>query len=225
MHFAQQRFVSVALGKYVGGWLLSLSCVQYPTPLNLCQPFQQLIYRGSTLALGIVGSHLMFHHVYFPSLPNHTLASRRPIGNFGRRVAMILKVELETWGSSPWGNCISRMISSTILISAAIPSFRCNLLIMANPKLPQSSPPDISKTKVETVESIHKPSPRIHGKDKAAELLAANERIVVTEAENKRVLKKIDLIILPILLSVYFLQSLDKVGLFRRHSLTSSDLL
>ena len=32
-------------------------------------------------------------------------------------------------------------------------------------------------------------------------------------AENKRVLKKIDLVILPILLSVYFLQSLDKTTL------------
>lgn len=78
---------------------------------------------------------------------------------------------------------------------------------MANPSLPLA---DISKTEVETVESIHKPTPTTRGKDKAAELLAANERIVVTEAENKRVLKKIDLVILPILLSVYFLQSLDK---------------
>ena len=78
---------------------------------------------------------------------------------------------------------------------------------MANPDLPAA---DIAKTKVETVESIHKPSLIAHGKDKAAELLAANERVVVTEAENKRVLKKIDFIILPILLSVYFLQSLDK---------------
>jgi hypothetical protein len=96
---------------------------------------------------------------------------------------------------------------------------------MANPNLPPSSPPDISKAEVETIESIHKPPTTAHGKDKAAELLASNERIVVTEAENKRVLKKIDLIILPILLSVYFLQSLDKVGFFRCHSLTSSNML
>ncbi|RYO60022.1 hypothetical protein AA0113_g7205 [Alternaria arborescens] len=68
---------------------------------------------------------------------------------------------------------------------------------------------------VETTESIHKPSNAANGKgkDKAAALLASNERIVVTSAKNKRVLKKIDLVILPILLSVYFLQSLDKTTL------------
>src|SRR5690349_10132124 len=76
---------------------------------------------------------------------------------------------------------------------------------MANPNLPSA---DINKTEVETVESIHKPAPDVRGKDKAAELLASNERIVVTAEENKRVLKRIDLIILPILLSIYFLQSL-----------------
>jgi MFS family permease len=69
---------------------------------------------------------------------------------------------------------------------------------------------DIHKGEVETTESLHKPT---HGKDKAAELLAANDRIVVTSEDNKRVLRKIDLIILPILLSVYFLQSLDKTTL------------
>ncbi|KAH7558678.1 major facilitator superfamily domain-containing protein [Bipolaris maydis] len=71
------------------------------------------------------------------------------------------------------------------------------------------------KSNVETTESIHKPTDEKNrkGKDKAAELLASNERIVVTLEENKRVLKKIDRIILPILLSVYFLQSLDKTTL------------
>lgn len=108
---------------------------------------------------------------------------------------------------TPWGRRITRTISSTVPNSTAVSSFCCNLLTMANPSLPLA---DISKTEVETVESIHKPTPTTRGKDKAAELLAANERIVVTEAENKRVLKKIDLVILPILLSVYFLQSLDK---------------
>jgi hypothetical protein len=72
---------------------------------------------------------------------------------------------------------------------------------------------DISKANIELSESIHKPTLTIRGKDKAAELLAANERIVVSAEENKRVLRKIDLIILPILLSVYFLQSLDKTTL------------
>ncbi|KAF1833506.1 MFS general substrate transporter [Decorospora gaudefroyi] len=73
-------------------------------------------------------------------------------------------------------------------------------------------PADIHKASaVETSESIHKPVTK--GKDKAAALLASNERIVVTSADNRRVLKKIDLVILPILLSVYFLQSLDKTTL------------
>lgn len=69
------------------------------------------------------------------------------------------------------------------------------------------------KADVETTESIHKPTHTTRGKDKAAELLAANERVVVTSEENRRVLRKIDLVILPILLSVYFLQSLDKTTL------------
>jgi hypothetical protein len=74
---------------------------------------------------------------------------------------------------------------------------------------------DISKANdTETTESLHKPTLADgKGKDKAAALLASSERIIVTSAENKRVLKKIDLIILPILLSVYFLQSLDKTTL------------
>ncbi|KAL6704877.1 hypothetical protein ACN47E_007560 [Coniothyrium glycines] len=81
---------------------------------------------------------------------------------------------------------------------------------------PEESAPvaaDIGKAHVETSESIHKPVNTVHGKDKAAELLASNERIVVTSEENRRVLRKIDLVILPILLSVYFLQSLDKTTL------------
>ncbi|KAH7117547.1 major facilitator superfamily domain-containing protein [Dendryphion nanum] len=76
-----------------------------------------------------------------------------------------------------------------------------------------SAPQEIGKADVETVESIHKPSQNIRGKDKAAELLESSERIIVSSEENKRVLRKIDLIILPILLSVYFLQSLDKTTL------------
>jgi hypothetical protein len=72
---------------------------------------------------------------------------------------------------------------------------------------------EISKTDVETTESIRKPTQTIRGKDKAAELLANNDRITVSCEENKRVLRKIDLVILPILLSVYFLQSLDKTTL------------
>ncbi|KAF1847278.1 allantoate permease-like protein [Cucurbitaria berberidis CBS 394.84] len=71
---------------------------------------------------------------------------------------------------------------------------------------------ETSKADVETSESI-KPTHTVRGKDKAAELLSSNERILVTPADNKRILRKIDLVILPILLSVYFLQSLDKTTL------------
>ena len=54
-------------------------------------------------------------------------------------------------------------------------------------------------------------------KDKAAAFLqaasAANERVVVTPEENSRILRKINLTILPIMLGVYFLQALDKATL------------
>jgi hypothetical protein len=83
---------------------------------------------------------------------------------------------------------------------------------MSKPETAMPAQQEISKAGVETNESIHKPT-NVRGKDKAAELLAANERIAVTSEENKKVLRKIDLIILPILLSVYFLQSLDKTTL------------
>lgn len=51
-------------------------------------------------------------------------------------------------------------------------------------------------------------------RDKAGQLLKeAGHAVVVTPADNKRILRKIDLAILPILLSVYCLQSLDKTSL------------
>lgn len=54
-------------------------------------------------------------------------------------------------------------------------------------------------------------------KDRAAILVkeaeAAGQRIVVTPEENKRILRKIDMRLLPILLVVYGLQSLDKSSL------------
>jgi hypothetical protein len=54
----------------------------------------------------------------------------------------------------------------------------------------------------------------LSGKDKAAKLLQqANEFVIVTPEENTRILRKIDLTILPILLVVYFLQGLDKTTL------------
>lgn len=53
-----------------------------------------------------------------------------------------------------------------------------------------------------------------HG-DKAAAFLAqtGSQPMVVSPADNKRILRKIDLMILPIMLGVYFLQGLDKATL------------
>ncbi len=51
-------------------------------------------------------------------------------------------------------------------------------------------------------------------RDKAAALLdPARVRVTVAAADNRRILRKIDLVILPILLTVYFLQALDKATL------------
>jgi len=51
-------------------------------------------------------------------------------------------------------------------------------------------------------------------RDRAADLLdSAHVKITVTAADNRRILRKIDLVILPILLVVYFLQALDKATL------------
>ncbi|KAI1326257.1 MFS general substrate transporter [Xylariaceae sp. FL0255] len=64
----------------------------------------------------------------------------------------------------------------------------------------------------------HAPPPassgRVHG-DAAAAFLDKNPegRITVTPEDNKRVLRRIDLVILPIMLTVYFLQGLDKATL------------
>lgn len=51
--------------------------------------------------------------------------------------------------------------------------------------------------------------------DKANQILsqAGSERIALTPENNKRVLKKIDLYVLPVVLGIYFLQALDKATL------------
>jgi hypothetical protein len=75
-----------------------------------------------------------------------------------------------------------------------------------------------TKPNVETVERV--PGEQSNGtshsghRDRAAQLLdSSSDRVVVTASENKRILRKIDLTILPILLTVYFLQALDKATL------------
>lgn len=68
-------------------------------------------------------------------------------------------------------------------------------------------------TNTETIETI-KSENYTSGRDRAGQLLKeAGHSVVVTPADNKRILRKIDLAILPILLVVYCLQSLDKTSL------------
>ena len=70
-----------------------------------------------------------------------------------------------------------------------------------------SKPADVN---AETIEAV---GDKTYGgaRDKAGQLLKeAGHSVVVTAAENKRILRKIDLAILPIVLFVYCLQFLDK---------------
>ncbi|KAK1579574.1 major facilitator superfamily transporter [Colletotrichum navitas] len=72
---------------------------------------------------------------------------------------------------------------------------------------------DTSKTPVDQVE--HAPVQPAHRRDAAAELLgkagaSPEDRVVVTPADNARVLRRIDMVILPLMLFVYFLQGIDK---------------
>ncbi|CAG8980775.1 hypothetical protein HYALB_00012875 [Hymenoscyphus albidus] len=73
---------------------------------------------------------------------------------------------------------------------------------------------DIKGREVEAVEDVvisKHPQEDIKHKDRAAEYLQnANQSVVVSPEENKRILRKIDLTILPTMLAVYFLQQLDK---------------
>ena len=71
-------------------------------------------------------------------------------------------------------------------------------------------PADVNAETIEAVGNDKYPGAR----DKAGQLLKeAGRSVFVTPADNKRILRKIDLAILPILLSVYCLQSLDKTSL------------
>jgi hypothetical protein len=82
---------------------------------------------------------------------------------------------------------------------------------------------DSNKNDIETIEHAPLDSASVaargsHKVDAAAELLRkvvgdAGGRIVVSPADDKRVRRRIDTVLLPILLSVYFLQQLDKATL------------
>ncbi|KAK5723309.1 hypothetical protein LTR15_005006 [Elasticomyces elasticus] len=67
---------------------------------------------------------------------------------------------------------------------------------------------------METIEAVSAHEPHNNGRDKAAQLLKeAGHSVVVSPEDNKRILRKIDLAIMPIILVVYALQSLDKTAL------------
>lgn len=70
-----------------------------------------------------------------------------------------------------------------------------------------------SDNNAETIEAV--PDDKYPGaRDRAGQLLKeAGHTVIVTPQENKRILRKIDLAILPVLLTVYCLQSLDKTSL------------
>lgn len=76
---------------------------------------------------------------------------------------------------------------------------------------------DNSKNITSEITPVPKPNTEtpLAGRDKAAQFLkqANQSAVVVTPGENARILRKIDLHILPIILFVYCLQSLDKTTL------------
>lgn len=78
--------------------------------------------------------------------------------------------------------------------------------------------PEMAKSDVDVVPNVDHASRTgdipIVGRDKAAQFLKqADHPVIVTPADNARVLRKIDWRILPIMLFVYCLQSLDKTTL------------
>lgn len=80
-----------------------------------------------------------------------------------------------------------------------------------DPERPQhkGNSDEVEVATVPTTES--NPAYGLAGKDKAAQLLKeADHPVTVTPADNARILRKIDLTILPLLLVVYALQYLDK---------------
>jgi Major Facilitator Superfamily len=81
---------------------------------------------------------------------------------------------------------------------------------------PSSSKIDVEAIETANTEQVAGPEHAVPTgrRDKAAELLdSVPTRIALTAADNRRLLRKIDLVILPILLTVYFLQALDKATL------------
>lgn len=69
--------------------------------------------------------------------------------------------------------------------------------------------------KVDHIEQGNTPRhSNIAGGDKAAEVLKqSGHSVALTHENNKKVLRKIDINILPVILAIYFLQALDKATL------------
>ncbi|KAK5953152.1 hypothetical protein OHC33_005720 [Knufia fluminis] len=68
--------------------------------------------------------------------------------------------------------------------------------------------------KVDHIELGNTPRPSTGGEDKAAQVLKeSGHSVTLTHENNKKVLRKIDTCILPVILAIYFLQALDKATL------------
>lgn len=77
---------------------------------------------------------------------------------------------------------------------------------------------DNSKMVIENVDHVEQDNSfknmTMADKDKAIELLKQTGRsVTLTPENNKTVLRKIDLRVLPVILAIYFLQALDKVSM------------
>ena len=92
---------------------------------------------------------------------------------------------------------------------------------MKDDEVTSASPGGDTETAKPTLETIEHASPSGHNHrlDAAAELLRKTQdadggaRIIVTAEDSRHVLRRIDMVILPIMLTVYFLQGLDKATL------------
>lgn len=74
--------------------------------------------------------------------------------------------------------------------------------------------PKMADEKVDYIEQAQTPRASNANEDKAAEVLKqSGHSVTLTHENNKRVLRKIDLTILPVILGIYFLQALDKATL------------
>jgi hypothetical protein len=104
------------------------------------------------------------------------------------------------------------------IVALDFPTLLATEALLYSPASNMDSKTDPESAQQATIETVEDPSKHNGfngehhaGKDRAAELLGnSNERVVISEVDNKRILHRIDLAILPVMLGVYFLQQLDK---------------